>query len=162
MSANRIEKHIVLRAPLARVWSALSDSRQFGKWFGASFDGPFIPGSELTGRIVLTSVDPEVAKLQKPHEGKTFMLYVERIEPMSLIAFRWHPFAIDPATDYSNEPMTLIEFKLQSNGDNTELTVIESGFETIPASRRADALRANDAGWSHQMKLIEKYLSVSA
>jgi hypothetical protein len=105
-------------------------------------------------------VDPEVAKMQKPHEGKPFTFHVERIEPMSLISFRWHPFAVDPVKDYSKEPMTLIEFKLKAVGNDTELTLIESGFDSIPVDRRDEAWRANDGGWTHQMKLIEKYLAM--
>jgi uncharacterized protein YndB with AHSA1/START domain len=79
---DRIEKQIVLHAPLERVWSAISDSGQFGKWFGVAFDGPFVAGARLTGRIVATTVDPDVAKLQQPHEGKPFEIWVDRIEPM--------------------------------------------------------------------------------
>jgi len=161
MSTDRIEKRIVLSAPLERVWQAISNADQFGKWFGVSFDGPFIVGAETKGRITPTTVDPEVAKMQKPHEGKPFLFHVERIEPMTLIAFRWHPFAIDPAVDYSKEPMTLIEFRLKAIGNETELVLVESGFENIPAARRAEAWRANEGGWTHQMKLIEKYLAMN-
>jgi len=160
MSTDRIEKHIVLQAPIDKVWRAISEAEQFGKWFGVAFDGPFAVGAKVTGRIKPTVVDPEVAKMQKPHEGKPFTFHVERMEPMSLISFRWHPFAIDPNKDYSKEPMTLIEFKLKAVGNDTELTLVESGFDSIPADRREEAWRANDGGWTHQMKLIEKYLAM--
>jgi len=101
MSTDRIEKRILLHAPLERVWQAVSDSAQFGRWFGVALNGPFAAGAHLTGRISPTSVDPEVAKLQKPHEGKAIELWVESIEPMRSISFRWHPYAVTPGADYS-------------------------------------------------------------
>ena len=155
---DRIEKSAVLRAPLARAWSAVSDARQFGSWFGVELDGPFAEGRELTGRIVPTTVDAEVAKMQEPHRGKPFAFTVERIEPMRRISFRWHPFAIDPKVDYSKEPMTLIVFDLEQTQDGTRLTITESGFDAIPAQRREQAYRANEGGWEHQLRLVGKYV----
>jgi uncharacterized protein YndB with AHSA1/START domain len=155
---DRIEKTAVLRAPLARVWEAVSDARQFGSWFGVEFDGPFAEGRALTGRIVPTTVDPEVAKMQEPHRGKPFAFTVERIEPMRRISFRWHPFAIDPEVDYSKEPTTLIVFELEEVQGGTRLTITESGFDGIPLARRAEAFRANEGGWTHQLVLARKYV----
>lgn len=162
MTQDRIEKTILLRAPLERVWRAVSDATQFGTWFGVAFDGPFAAGAQLTGRIMPTQVDPEVAKLQKPHEGKAFAFSVDRIEPMHRISFRWHPYAIEPGVDYSAEPTTLIVFELQDVEGNTRLTITESGFDQIPLERRAKAFEANDGGWSKQLHLIEKYLAIHA
>jgi uncharacterized protein YndB with AHSA1/START domain len=159
MDTDRIERRIVLKAPRDRVWQAISDSTRFGAWFGVEFDGPFIAGARMTGRIVPTKVDPEVAKLQEPHTGKRFQLVVEAIEPMQRFAFRWHPFAIDPNYDYSREPMTLVTFELADADGGTLLTITESGFDQIPIERRAQAFQANDGGWTHQAKLIEKYLA---
>jgi uncharacterized protein YndB with AHSA1/START domain len=160
MNTDRIEKQVRLRAPRERVWRAVSDSREFGSWFGVKFDGPFVPGKRLSGRIKPTAVDPEVAKLQKPHEGKPFTCWVERVEPMRLFSVRWHPFAVDPAADYDSEPTTLVEFELQEVPEGTVLTISESGFDRIPLERRATAFAANDAGWTHQARLIERYLAV--
>jgi len=156
---DRIEKKILLRAPLGRVWRAVRDARQFGAWFGVDFDGPFVPGASMTGRIVPTTVDEEVAKLQQPHEGKAFEVTVDRIEPERIFSFRWHPFAIDPAVDYSSEPTTLVVFELEEVEGGTLLTITESGFDGIPLARRTQAFTANDGGWNHQTKLIEKYLA---
>jgi len=160
MGTDRIDKQILLHAPLERVWRAVSDAQQFGHWFGVAFDAPFVAGSRLTGRIVPTGVDPEVAKLQQPHEGKRFEFWVERIEPMHSICFRWHPFAVAADTDYRAEPTTLIVFELLAVGQDTRLTISESGFDQIPLARRAEAFKANDGGWSHQLQLIEKYLAL--
>ncbi len=160
--ANRIEKQVMLRAPLRRVWRAVSDARQFGAWFGVGFDGPFVTGVRMVGKVVPTQVDEEVAKLQKPYEGAAFEVTVDRVEPERLFSFRWHPFAVDPAVDYSSEPTTLVVFELQEVEGGTLLTISESGFDTLPLARRAQAFTANEGGWTHQAKLIEKYLSRAA
>jgi uncharacterized protein YndB with AHSA1/START domain len=159
MSTDRIEKKILLRAPLEQVWRAISDSREFGAWFGVKFDGPFVEEADLMGTVVPTTVDAQVAKLQEPHTGKSFKITVERIEPMRRCRFRWHPFAIDPRVDYSTEPTTLIVFELDPRNDGVQLTLSESGFDRLPVARRATAYAANDGGWTQQTRLIEKYLA---
>ena len=159
MSTDRIEKKILLRAPLKRVWRALSDSTEFGTWFGLKVDGPFSPGVKMHGMIVPTKVNAEVAKAQKPHEGKKFEITIEQMEPERLFSFRWHPYAIDPAVDYSAEPTTLIEFVLEEVKDGVMLTVTESGFDQIPLARRATAFTANEQGWGIMVKVIEEYLA---
>ncbi len=158
MTDNRIEKHVLLKAPLDRVWQAITDSRQFGAWFGMDLDGPFAAGQPITGRIAPTQVDPEVAKMQEPYAGTPVNFVVDRIEPRTLFSIRWHPFAIDPKVDYSAEPMTLITFALKETAEGVELTLTETGFEHIPAHRRAEALKANDGGWAKQMELIAAYV----
>jgi uncharacterized protein YndB with AHSA1/START domain len=156
---DRIEKTILLHASRARVWRALTDAKQFGEWFGMKFDGTFAPGAELRGTIVPTTVDAEVAKAQKPHEGLPFEITIDRIEPERLFSFRWHPFAIERGVDYSHEPTTLIVFVLEQAGEHVKLTVTESGFDQIPLERRAAAFTANDGGWTMVVTLIEKYLA---
>ena len=159
MTADRIEKKVMLRAPRDRVWHAIADSKQFGAWFGAEVDGPFVAGARVTGRIVPTQVDEEVAKMQEPYKGLPFEWMVERIEPMRLFSFRWHPFAIEKDVDYSKEPTTLIEFVLEEVDGGTRLTITESGFDRIPLERRAKAFAANEGGWEKQTELIAKYLA---
>jgi len=155
---DRIVKSIVLNAARERVWRAICDSTQFGSWFGMRFDGPFVAGKRITGRIAPTQVDPDVAKLQESHAGKAFELLVDSIEPMDRFALRWHPYAIDPAADYSREPMTLIEFVLEDSGAGTKLTITESGFDRIPLARRAEARKANEGGWEQQTRLVQKFV----
>ena len=157
---DRLEKRMVLRAPRARVWRAISDAKQFGRWFGVEFDGEFAPGARIIGRIAPTQVDPEVAKLQEPHAGFPFELHIEQIEPMTLFSFRWHPSAVEPNVDYASEPMTLVEFRLEEAAEGTLLTLVESGFDRIPLERRAKAFTSNDGGWTHQLRLIERYLAL--
>lgn len=159
---DRIEKRMILRAPRPRVWRAVSEAQQFGSWFGVEFDGEFAAGTRLTGRITPTKVDREVAKLQQPYAGFPFEFHIERIEPMTLFSFSWHPHAVDRGVDYSTEPMTLVEFHLQDAPEGTLLTITESGFDRIPLERRAKAFTSNEGGWTHQLRLIERYLDQSS
>ncbi|MBW8734291.1 MAG: SRPBCC family protein [Asticcacaulis sp.] len=154
---DHIEKSIVLKAPLEKVWQAISDSAQFGSWFGMKLDGPFVPGQPITGAMAPTTVNAEIAKMQEPYAGKPVLLRVEAIEPMTRFAFGWHPYAIDPNTDYSSEPMTLVTFLLSETEGGTRLVLTETGFENLPAHRRDEAFRMNDGGWTAQMGLIEAY-----
>ena len=161
-STDRIEKQTVLKAPLERVWQAISDSQQFGIWFGVRFDGPFTAGARLTGKMVPTEVDAAIAEQQKSFEGELFDITVERIEAMRHLSFRWHPYALEPGMDHSKEPTTLVVFELEEAPQGTRLTVIESGFDSIPLDRRAAAFESNEGGWEAQLTLIEKYLARSA
>jgi uncharacterized protein YndB with AHSA1/START domain len=159
MSTDRIEKNILLHASRKRIWRALSDSTEFGTWFGMKFDGPFVPGAVMRGVIVGTKVNAEVAKAQKEYEGMSGEITIERIEPERLFSFRWHPFAVERGVDYSAEPTTLIVFTLEETPDGVLLTVTESGFDQIPLERRSKAFTANEQGWTMVLKLIEEYLA---
>jgi uncharacterized protein YndB with AHSA1/START domain len=145
---DRIEKQAVLQAPRLRVWQALTDARQFGQWFGVDLAGTFAPGEKLRGRIT--------------HPGYTHLtmeITVERMEPETLLSWRWHPGAVDAAVDYSAEPTTLVEFRLDEVAGGTRLTVVESGFDRIPAGRRAEAFRLNEGGWTEQVKNIARHVA---
>jgi uncharacterized protein YndB with AHSA1/START domain len=159
MNTDRIEKKILLRAPLARIWRALTDSAEFGAWFGVKFDGPFEPGKAMHGRIAGTTVDPEVAKMQEPMKDMAFGITIEQIVPEKLFSFRWHPHAIEPGVDYSAESTTLVAFTLEQKPDGVELTITEFGFDGVPLARRAQAFSANEQGWAIQMRLISQYLA---
>jgi uncharacterized protein YndB with AHSA1/START domain len=158
-STDRIEKVVTLNAPLARVWRAISVAREFGAWFGVDFDTDFEPGKKMTGKIAPTKADPEIAKSQEPYAGAKFDIVIDRIEKERLFSFKWHPFAVDPNHDYSSEPMTLVVFELESVGDKTRLRITETGFDAIPASRRAKAFSMNEHGWTMQAELVGKYLA---
>lgn len=158
MSTDAIRKTARLDAPLARVWDAISDSRQFGAWFGAEFDGPFTAGATLTARIRPTTVDPEVARLQEPYAGHAFTVDVTAVEPPHRLAFRWAPHGTG-APDHPDDPMTLVEFVLEADGDATRITITESGFDRIALERRALAFDANDGGWTHQLRLVTRYVA---
>src|SRR6185436_19443394 len=151
MSTDRIEKRILLRAPRTRVWRALADAGAFGEWFGVKLKGSFAPGARLQGEIT-----------HKGYEHVPFEITVERMEPERLFSWRWHPHAIDPKLDYSVEPTTLVVFELEETAEGTMLTVVESGFDGIPLTRRLEAYRGNDQGWAAQMKAIERYVGQAA
>jgi len=159
MDTDRIEKKILLRAPLSRVWRALANSQEFGAWFGMRFNGPFAPGATMRGIIVPTTVNKEVAKAQKQYEGTAFEITIEQMEPERLFSFRWHPGAVDPGIDYSAEPTTLVTFTLEQVADGVMLTVTETGFDRIPLARRATAFTRNEQGWSAVINLIAEYLA---
>jgi uncharacterized protein YndB with AHSA1/START domain len=158
MSTDCITKRVSLRAPLSRVWRALTDSGEFGSWFGVQLDGPFVEGAPIRGVIVGTTVDAEIAAAQKEYADIPFEIVIDRMEPERLFSFRWHPFACNRGVDYSAEPMTLVVFSLEEVTDGVMLTVTESGFDRIPIERRAKAFTANEGGWGMTMRLIEEYL----
>ena len=157
MNTDRIEKRVLLRAPLDRVWRAISDAEEFGRWFGVRFDGPFVAGASVSGAITGTTVDDEVAKRQEPHAGAKSTWQIVAIEPRRRFAYRWHPFAVDPAIDYDREPTTLVEFTLAETPDGVLLTITESGFDAIPESRRSASFEANTEGWAIQADLVRRY-----
>lgn len=150
MSTDRIEKKIVLRAPRSRVWRAIADAKEFGSWFGVQLESAFSPGARVGGQITISGYDHLRVEI-----------WIEKIEPERVFSFRWHPNATDPGVDYSAEPTTLVEFTLEDTdgGAGTELTVTESGFDRVPAARRAEAFRSNDRGWAGQLRNIERHVA---
>jgi uncharacterized protein YndB with AHSA1/START domain len=157
MDTDRIQKKVVLHAPLKRVWSALANSKEFGTWFGMKFANPFAPGAVMRGVIIPTKVNVDVAKAQQKYEGMPVEITIEKMEPERLFSFRWHPYAIERDVDYSAEPTTLIEFVLGEMKDGVMLMVTESGFDQIPLARRVKAFTANEEGWGMVVKLVEEY-----
>jgi len=154
---DKIEKTATLKAPVAKVWNAISDSKAFGAWFGVTIEGPFVEGQTVRGAIAKTQVDEEVAKQQEPYVGMRCDLMIERIVPPRLLAFRWHPGA-DPDVG-PNAPTTLVTFELEEVAGGTRLTITESGFDALPPERRAKAFAENEGGWQAQLGLIAKYLA---
>lgn len=147
-NTDRIEKHVLLNAPRAKVWRALTNSSEFGEWFGVKLAGSFTPGAKVTGRITMEGFK----------DVPDFEIWIERVEPEHTFSYRWHPFAIKPNVDYSKEQTTLVLFTLADEGSGTRLTVVETGFDALPAERRAEAFRMNTGGWGQQMERIRKYV----
>jgi uncharacterized protein YndB with AHSA1/START domain len=145
---DRIEKRIELKAPVARVWRAITDHREFGEWFRVKLDGPFVPGQPSRGQITYPG-----------YEHLKWEAMVQKMEPERLFSFTWHPAAVEPGTDYSGEPSTLVEFRLEPSPRGTVLTIVESGFEKLPANRRAEAFRMNEGGWTEQVRNIERHVA---
>ena len=148
MAEIKIEKRIEIDAPVARVWRALTDYREFGEWFRVALEAPFVPGKTARGRI-----------LHPGYEHVVWEAVIQKMEPERLFSFSWHPYAVDPKTDYSKEAPTLVEFRLEKTAAGTLLTLVESGFENLPAHRRDEALRMNDGGWTQQVRNIERHVA---
>ena len=145
---DRIEKRIEIKAPVSRVWRALTDHREFGQWFRVRLDGPFVPGQVAGGQMTYPG-----------YEHVRWTAVVQRIEPERLFSFTWHPYAIDPGQDYSAEPQTLIEFTLEKTATGTLLRLVESGFDKLPEQRRFEAFRMNERGWAQQMENIARHVA---
>jgi uncharacterized protein YndB with AHSA1/START domain len=148
---DRIEKIVELDAPVSRVWRALTDHREFGAWFRVRLDGPFAPGQVSRGYIT-----------HPGYEHLRWEAVVQKMEPERLFSFTWHPYAIDPEHDYSGEPSTLVEFTLERTAKGTLLRVVESGFDKLPADRRMEAFRMNNAGWNLQLENLAKHVEHAA
>ena len=145
---DRIEKQVTLDAPRSRVWRALTDVAQFNSWFGLRLTAPFTPGAEISGRMA-----------SPRYEHVTVTIWIEQLDPERFFSFRWHPYAIDPDVDFSDEPTTLVTFTLEDMTGGTRLTIVESGFDAIPESRRAKAFAMNTGGWNGQAENLRKYLA---
>jgi uncharacterized protein YndB with AHSA1/START domain len=158
MNTDRIEKKVHLKASLDRVWRAISDPDEFGKWFGLKIAGAFLAGETVRGTVIPNTVDAEIAAAQKQYEGISFDMHVDQVEPRKLFSFRWHPGAIDPNIDYSKEPTTLVVFAIEEADGGVLLTLTETGFDKIPLERRAKVFADNDGGWSMMVKVIAKYV----
>ncbi|HEX9202196.1 MAG TPA: SRPBCC family protein [Acidobacteriaceae bacterium] len=148
MAKDLIEKRIELRAPVARVWRALTDYREFGEWFRVKLEGPFVAGEVAKGNITWPG-----------YEHLVWEAVIEKIEPERLFSFTWHPYATDAKVDYSTETPTLVEFRLEAIEGGTLLMLTESGFDKVPANRREEAFLRNDGGWTQQMKNIETHVA---
>ncbi len=146
-STDRIEKQIVLDAPRSRVWRALTDVRQFNQWFGVNLEQPFKAGQKSSGRITIPK-----------YEHILMEAWVEKVEPEHHFSFRWHPGSSDPTLDTSKEPTTLVAFTLEDDDEGTKLTVVETGFDALPESRRVSAFSGNEKGWAGQLRNIANYL----
>jgi len=147
-STDRIEKRIVLRAPRTRVWRAITNAAEFGTWFRVKLEGAFTEGRPIRGRMAIPD-----------YEHLTLEMLIERIDPERYFSYRWHPYAVDPAADYSAEPTTLVEFTLEETDGGTAVTIVESGFDRIPLARQAEAFRMNDKGWDGQINHLARYVA---
>jgi uncharacterized protein YndB with AHSA1/START domain len=151
MNLDRIEKTAVLRAPRSQVWRAITTAEEFGAWFGARVTGDFVPGGRVSGPITTPG-----------YEYLTLVMEIERVEPEHLFSYRWHPGAVERGVDYSSEPSTLVEFRLEDVPEGTRLTIVESGFERLPAARRDIAFRMNEGGWGEQIKNVDRHVTSRA
>ena len=143
---NLIERQIQIKAPVAKVWSALTDSKLFGQWFNAKFQTGFVAGKTTMAKNTSKGFEMDI------------QFHVKEIKPQSYFSYAWVPFPIDQDFDYSKEEPTLVEFFLEQQGAGTLLKVKESGFNKITASRRAKAFEMHSGGWEAQLRNVEKFL----
>lgn len=165
---DKIEKHVVLKAPIGRVWRAITDSEEFGRWFGISLQGKFVVGEEITGKFLKSLNEQAIMERQRSlgvpvsglrHlEDDLIFCKVERLEPENYFSFRWIPYGIDADVNPEDEPTTLVEFELAEAPEGTLLTIVESGFEKVPEQRKLRAFRMNEGGWSVQLENMKKYV----
>jgi len=145
---DRIEKEIDLKAPVSRVWRALTDHEEFGAWFGVKMEGPFVVGEICRGQITYPG-----------HEHMKLVATTEAMEPETLFSLSWCPYAYDPDVDYSGEPTTLVEFRLEPTDEGTHLVISESGFTGLPDDeRRVESWTRNSEGWEIQKGNIAKHV----
>ncbi len=147
---DRIEKIVDLAAPVARVWQALTDYKEFGRWFRVRLDGPFEVGAISTGRIT-----------HRGHEHMKWESLTEQIVHERLFAFSWPPSTIDPETEYDAGAKILVEFRLQPTVKGTRLTITESGFLQFPDAKRREVLRSNKQGWDTQANNVAAHVAGS-
>lgn len=145
--ADRFEKTIELKAPIERVWRAVTDHREFGQWFLVRLDQPFTVGGKSTGQMTYPGFEhlPWEAQVQAMDEPYYFV-------------YRWPPYYGDLEEDSSADPWTLVEFRLEPASVGTRLTITESGFDALPESRRGIAFRGNESGWEEQLRNIQAHV----
>ncbi len=150
---DKIEKTIILAAPVARVWRAITDHEEFGAWFRLALDGPFRVGQRSRGKV-----------LTPGYEHITWEVTVlEMVEP-SRFAFSGQPGGNEDDMNSVIEPETTVTFTLESlnqaGQEATKLTICESGFASLPpGQRRDDALEGNRAGWEIQAQNLAQYVA---
>jgi uncharacterized protein YndB with AHSA1/START domain len=148
-STDRVERSIHIKAPRNKVWHSLTNAEEYGKWFGAKLTGKrFEPGQRVQGPITIQG-----------YEHVVFDVVIDRVEPETLMSYRWHPHAVDASVDYSKEERTLVTFTLKDTPDGTLLTVTETGFDKVPPARRMEAFRGVSNGWPHQLDNIARHVT---
>lgn len=144
---DRIEKTVDLKAPVSRVWRALTDHREFGTWFRAALDGPFALGKATRAR----STYPGCEHIQ-------WEMRVTQMEPERVFAFTSGVYGMDPGDERANDPPTTTTFTLEPIAGGTRLRMVESGYDKFPPGRRIAAWRGNDSGWDIQMGNIARHV----
>jgi uncharacterized protein YndB with AHSA1/START domain len=114
MPEYRIEREIVIDAPVEVVWRTITEPDQISQWFADRVELDAVPG----GRGLMIFGD----------QGGPVI--VQDVEPPIRFSFRWnHPQGEDPAAGNS----LLVEFTLvPESGEQTRLRVVESGLELLP------------------------------
>jgi uncharacterized protein YndB with AHSA1/START domain len=142
MVPQRIEREIVIHAPVEVVWSVVTEPEHISGWFSDSADLDLRPG----GRAVLHWNDFGTV------QGR-----VERVEPPHFFSFRW---AVDPGREIDEGNSTLVEFSLRAEQDSTRLTVVETGFQGLarPEDEKQRHFDSHRRGWELELGELEEYV----
>ncbi|MGP1393879.1 MAG: SRPBCC family protein [Inquilinaceae bacterium] len=145
---DQIVRTIDLKAPVERVWKALTDHEEFGSWFRLSLHEPFELGEVTFGETRYPG-----------HEGLPFWAEVVVMDEPRFFSFVW-PMdeSIQPDAPDLDQKVTLVEFTLEPTASGSRLTVRESGFEKLPEERRLQAFRDNQGGWDVQTMNIKEFV----
>src|SRR5262245_39290976 len=131
MADDTIEREMTLRAPIERVWQAITDPAEVSKWFGVEAEIALTPGGDVA-----------FGWLKARFRGR-----VEAVERPRRFACRW---CLDSDTPVDEGPTTLVEFTLRPQGEGTVLRLVESGFASLPGDGRARHLADNTQGWEEE------------
>ena len=135
-----VRRTIRIAAPIDKVWSAVTEPAHISKWFGTAV----LDGAGVGARGTLTFPDYGSVPLR-----------IEAIDAPRMVAYRWgNDDALgELAADVDPEHSTVFTFTLEAVADGTELTVIETGFETT--SDPAANLESHREGWNSELdKLV--------
>ena len=142
MVPERIEREILIDAPLDVVWSVITESDHVSGWFSDSAAIDLRPG----GAMVLT---------WEGHGSEHWR--VETVDPPHFVSFRWMRAGAELREDNS----TLVEFSLTPEGESTRLRVVESGFRELLGSPEENAKDAEEhgRGWELELRQLREYVS---
>jgi uncharacterized protein YndB with AHSA1/START domain len=142
MVPQRIEREILIHAPVDVVWAVVTEPEHVSRWFSDSVDLDLRPG----GRAVLHW-----------NEHGTVNGRVERVEPPHFFSFRW---VVGPGPELAEDNSTLVEFSLSAEGESTRLTVVESGFRDLAGSddEKQRHFESHRRGWEHELGDLDDYV----
>jgi len=140
---DRIEREIVIQAPIERVWAVLTEAEHVRQWF--AFDGADV------------DLRPGGAIVHRWKEHGTFHARIETLDPPRRFSYRW-ALSADELPEEDNS--TLVEFTLSREGDTTRLRVVETGFARLRGSDddQARHLAENQEGWQGGLDTLRAYV----
>ena len=150
LELSRIDRSIDIKAPVDRVWRALTEPAELSAWFRVTIDGDIQAGQT----IWMTSS-------HSPYVGMRFEVRIVELTRPSRVVWQWHPGEVDPATDYSAEPMTTVVFTLHPTAEGTRVEVAETGFDQLSLARRAKALAENNQGWAEVTVWLKNHVETA-
>jgi uncharacterized protein YndB with AHSA1/START domain len=143
MVPQRIEREILIHAPVDVVWAVVTEPDHISGWFSDSVDLDLRPGGK--------------ADLHWNEHG-TVHGRVERVEPPHFFSFRW---MVEPGPGLAEDNSTLVEFRLSAEGESTRLTVVESGFQDLAGTddERQGHFDGHRRGWELELGELHEYIA---